>query len=261
MAKRSMTQFEALPEHQALVDGMNTLALGRIAAATPIEVLSTRGDKLLQVVQEYDGRRFVTRSFTDEAVRNSEHGLDFRQAWDAMHEVFSGDGVAVVPSILLTAGGEYPFIAVSEHITDSIPVIEAPTSLKIKLATHLGGLLKPQSGYTPTLEMVNAGMFTVIKDDRGEYKALMVDVDPHITRMNMDKNHYLTDNINAHYIKKLGELFWNKWCREDEREEVLEALVRSIADAVLDDPDSTNTFAAFLEIHHMSQGLNPEQVV
>ena len=40
----------------------------RVEAAEPVETLSDRGNKLVQVVEEEGGQRFVTRSYTGEAV-------------------------------------------------------------------------------------------------------------------------------------------------------------------------------------------------
>jgi len=257
-----MSETNGTTEYQAIADGLNALALGRIASATSVEVLSTRGDKLLQVVEEADDSKVVTRSFTRHAIAQSEwYGLNFKQAWQNMHDVFTGDGVGVVRSSLLTSSGEYPYIAVSEYVTEDMSLRDASTELKVKLARHMGGWLKPTAEQRPALEMLNEHMFTVVEDEDGSQTALLLDVDPHTLHQTTGRSAGARDMLNAHYIDTLGNLFWRKWCKEDEREEVLRALVATVGDAVLDDLStaSSKTFTAFSKIHFMSQGFGPEE--
>lgn len=252
-----MADNETLREHQTLADDLNALAHARLESATPVEVLSTRGDKVLQVLQESDGSKIVTRSFTDDAVSHVErHGLDFVEAWEAMHAIFSGDEMGVVRSSLLRSSGDYPFVAVSEYLKDSKDVVEAPTEFKVRLARSLGGLLRADSGHFPALEMVREDMFRIVERD-GQQKALLIDTDPHI----MAGGLLGSDIISAKFVTTLGEFFFDKWCTESERQEVLGALVRSVADIALDDFGfSTQMLTAFSNIHMMCQGLDPREL-
>lgn len=243
-------------DYQAIADGMNELLYARVTEATPVEVLSTHNDKLLQVVEAEDGERFVTRSFTPDAVAYVEYnyGIDFRTAWEGMQDAFADADIDIVPSRLIeTDGGEYPFIVVSEYLEDAKPLSVAPTDTKVAVANSLGKLLATDGHYVPAPEMIREDMFMVVERD-GEAKALVVDVDPLVTtarRMQMN------DQNSAFFIGKLAELAWDKWCTEDERVSVTSAMVQALGDYALDkfDFDSATT-RAFMDLHLMSNGVD-----
>lgn len=241
--------------YQGLANSMNEMLYARVAAATPVEVLSMYDDKLLQVVEEADGRRFVTRSYTPEAVRVIEgnYGLDFRTAWEAMHEAFSGVGIDIVPSRLIETDGEHPFVVVSEYLDDGESLSTASTKDKIAVANGLGKLLATEGDYVPAPEMVREDMFMVVQRD-GKVKVLLADIDPLMAPAYLVQEN---DNNSWFLIDRLAGLAWDKWCNEDERIPVTSALVSALGDYALDRFDfDSRTTQAFMDLHLMSNGVD-----
>ena len=254
-----MSDIEKLSAYQSLADDLSSLIHSRIEAATPVEVLSQRGDKILQVVEEANGQRFVTRSFHEDAVRYIEgRGTSFTEAWDAMHSTFSGVGIEILPSSLLRQEGEYPFIAVSEYIPEEEDMTDVSTETKKALAYSLGQLLKPENPYLPAPEMVNRGMFQPIKQEDGSLRVVMVDTDPHM----IDNPSRGRDMLIAHYIERFGDLVWNEWCSDDERQDVAVSLVLSLSEVLGDSLGDiqSKTGIAFMDVHMMSNGLDPREM-
>jgi len=253
-----MSDFETTPLNQVVADNMQALVHCRLAQAKPVEILSDRGDKLLQVMEEANGQRFVKRSFGNGAVYYIErHGLSFNESWDAMHTVFSSIGAPVVKSVLFKKEGEYPYVAISKYLAEKVPVSSAPLKVKKKLAHGLGQMLKGVRGYMPAPEMVNGEMFQVTEQD-GNPTVVLIDVDPYMVK----KPRYGADTFNAHYIERIGGLLYDEWCTDnDDRGEVMRAFVRSVGDIVPDDIDrNPETFTAFSNVHLMSQGVDARQL-
>lgn len=241
--------------YQALADGMNELLYQQVLAAKPVELLSTHDDKILQVVETRDGERFVTRSYTPEAVSIIEqnYGLGFRAAWEGMHEAFSDAGLEVVPSRLIETEGEYPFIVVSEYLEEAQPLATAPTEVKQDIARGLGDMLTGNCYFTPTPEMIREDMFLVVERN-DEPRALLVDVDPLVTAFFRIREN---DTNSAFFISKLAELTWDNWCNEEERVPVISALVQSLGDFALDKFEfGSATTTAFMDLHLMSNGVD-----
>jgi hypothetical protein len=113
---------------QLLADDLIGVLKERIIAAEPVEVLSNRGNKVLRVVQEADGQRFVTRSFTHEAVDQIEGKAltTMFDAWDIMQGSLAEARIPVVHGFLLESVGNYPYVAISEHLADIQPLSAAP---------------------------------------------------------------------------------------------------------------------------------------
>lgn len=241
--------------YQTLADGLSNLLYSRITAATPIEVLSTHDNKLLQVVETADGEKFVTRSYTPEAVNEIEYnyGLDFERAWEKMQEAFADVDLEIVPSRLIKTEGEYPFIIVSEYLEDARPLSAAPTETKVAVATGLGKLLGTSGRYMPAPAMIRHDMFMVVERN-GEAKALLTDVDPLVTTA---RRMQMSDQNSAYFIDKLAEFAWDRWCSQDERIPVATAMVRGLGDFALDGFDwNSSTSRAFMDLHMMSNGLD-----
>ncbi len=253
-----MTDFEAVGgEHQAFADDLGAFIHARITSATPIETLSERGDKLLQVMQEPDGQTFVTRSFTESAVREVEKTrMDFVEAWDAMHSVFRDAGIDIVPSYLLAGQGKYPFIVVSEHVTNVQPIDTAPTEVKKDLVERFGQLIQPnRDGFFISPQMINKDMFQLVLNKEGVPRVTLIDTDPHILPNMYDSRE---DGIQATYIDLLAKLFWEEWCKPDERVAVLSRLTTVMGDIVGEDLDIfSKTGIALHKIQMMANGIAP----
>lgn len=246
--------YELGEVRQAIVNNVDAIIHSRIANAIPVETLSQRGGKLLQVVQEQNGQRFVTRSFTPDAVNYVERGdMTFTGAWRAMHDVFNQAGIEILPSHLLEAQGEFPFIAVSEYIDTNESLKDMPTELKVKLAQGFGQLVNPSNEIFPSLEMINRNMFMPTTRQDGTQCVYLVDLDPLLTDPRLGRS----DPWQSMYLEKLGDLFWDDWCNDDERSEVLGALVVSVSKALSEDMDMTGrTGGAFMDLHLMSNGVD-----
>lgn len=251
-----MNMSETKPEFQAVADDMQALLIARVASAEPIEVLSRRDDKLLQVVEETDGRRFVTRSYTNDGVKDvEEFDLDFYEAWNAMHEVFRTSGLNVLPSFLLKTEGQYPITVVSEYLPNSKPVIGASLETKIDIAKGMGNIIKPSSKCRLGLDMLNRDMFRVVDNEDGTETAYLVDVDP---RMRVSDD-FAKDLYQAIFIDKLAGLIWDHWSdNDDERASIATAAVKSVVEALGDEAflPNTHTGNSFFTLHFMSNGLD-----
>ncbi|HZL08258.1 MAG TPA: hypothetical protein VFC50_03630 [Candidatus Dormibacteraeota bacterium] len=246
---------------QLLADDLTAVLKERIIAAEPVELLSDRGDKVLQVVQEADGQSFVTRSFTDKAVDEIEGqaGATMLEAWDIMQGALSEARIPVIRGFLLESIGNYPYVAISEHLPDVQPLAAAPTEVKEEVAQGLGRLMTVDgvAGRVPSMDILNEDMFGVTRDEQGNPVAKFIDLDPRIRRRSM----ITADTSNAAFIERVGVLIWNRWCDPDERTPVISAFVKIIAGAVPDDFDtSPMTADAFMNIHMMSQGVGPENL-
>ena len=119
----------------------------------------------------------------------------------------------------------------------------------------MGQLLSESAIYLPSLEMLNSGMF-MFDDSDGEPSVFMTDLDP-LVSSGVWKS---SEDGQALVINRLGELYWDNWCRPEEREEVLGALAHSLSDALEDDFDIFSPVGkAFLNIHTMMNGVDPRE--
>ncbi len=257
-----MSDAELRPNlEQMLADDLVGVLKERVIAAEPVELLSDRGNKLLQVVEEADGQRFVARRFTDKAVDDIEAqaGTTMTEAWDIMQGSLAEAGIPVVHGFLLESVGNYPYVAISEHLADMEPLSAAPTELKEGLAQGLGRLMTVHgvAGRTASMDILNEHMFGVTRDRNGSPVAKFVDLDPQVKRKSM----IATDSSNAAFMERVGVLLWSKWCDPDERIPVISAFVKVIAGAVPDNFDrGPLTADAFMNVHMMSQGVAPEHL-
>ncbi|HEX5744417.1 MAG TPA: hypothetical protein VFX84_03125 [Candidatus Saccharimonadales bacterium] len=243
------------PQFQA--DTMMSVLNERLAAASPVEDLSVHSDRILQVMEEPDGSRFVRRGFTDEGVSYVQRsGLSFREAWEGMEDTYAAVGVDVVPSFIFEQEGEHSFVVISEYVPDAVDVSELPTEEKVKLVQGLGKLFKPEAEYWPSLEALRADTFKGVEQEDGTFRVLMMDTDPFvIPAPSLARDEYV-----GQYIKKLSEILWDDWCDQDDRGEVAAALVISLAES-LDEEEYAgmhNTASrAFMNLHMMSNGMDP----
>lgn len=259
---------ELLVARQAVASDIDTLIHSRVSTAAPIETLSDRGDKLLEVVQEANGQKFVTRRFSRDAISRIEMGgLSFTEAWQAMHKKFGDAGIKIVPSHLLATEEPYPFTVVSKYLENGQPLIEAPTQTKIELANNLGKTLRGRYMLQPA--MLNPDMFMVDNSEDGSLEAYIVDLDPLIIPRpivaNVElypwraKNLEALDGIDAYYIDQLSGLFYNHWCTEEEKRAVLSTLYNSLVENPSLTRDSeSKTWAALMALILKAASANTE---
>ena len=252
-----MIDNELLTARQGIADSVNELVHLQIAESKPVRHLSPPGgENVLQLMEVPSGHQYVARAFTPDAIDNMAYraNMSFPEAWQEMHDIFGDAGIRVVPSHLLETPGEHPFTVVSAYLSEGQDLIDAPTEAKVQLAKGLANLLKP-SRCLASLEMFNQGAFMVSPDENGTPTAFLVDVDPRIIPR------FTVGSVDEVYIKQFGELFWDHWCRENERQEVISALVMAIStasDPFGDDSDPFSPAArAFMDVHLMSNGVDP----
>lgn len=252
-----MVDNELLKARQGIADGVNELIHLRIDESKPVRHLSPpSGENVLQLMEGPNGYQYVTRAFTTNAVEDMAYRahMPFPEAWEEMHDIFGSAGISIVPSYLLETTGDHSFTIVSAFLAESQDLIDAPTEAKVQLAKGLVNLLKP-SRYIPSLEMFNQGAFVVSPDGIGVPTAFLVDIDPRIIPR------FTIGAVDELYIRKFGELFWDHWCREDERQEVISVLVTTISkvkDSFGEDLDPFSPAArAFMDVHLMSNGIDP----
>ncbi|MBI5906463.1 hypothetical protein HY857_00220 [Candidatus Saccharibacteria bacterium] len=255
----NMKSFEpSQPSAQHLRDQLYEVARNRIRQSEPVEVLSPGRETLLQLVEEPDGKQFVTRSFSPEAISYIEDsGMSFEDTWQTMQTILAQAGIASVRSAITIheedgAKSDYPIVIVSEYLADNRPVMEASTESKIELARNLPGLFNGSGGLMLSSETIRADMFKVTPDESGEEKIVMIDMDPLLVRRSSP------DSLIAFYIEKFGAQFWDDWCLPEEREAVITQFIIAsglVLDNKLDDINNPVS-KVFLNAHMMSQGLD-----
>ncbi len=173
----AMSSPELAAAREAVATDIDALIYMRVNSATPIKTLSERADKLLQVVQEANGQKFVTRRFSRDAISViEESGLSFTEAWRAMYKQFGNAGINIVPSYLLATEEPYPLTAVGKYLENGQSLIGAPTALKVRLADNLGKMLRGRYMLHP--QMLNRDMFMFDSTEDGSVEAFLVDLDP-----------------------------------------------------------------------------------
>lgn len=263
----------ALPEignpHQALAAGMEDVLRHRVEEAVPVQTLSTRGDKVLQVLEEPDGQKFVARCYSMRAVQamvrplgSLEGELTFPEAWDAMQDAFSAADIPVVPNALLRDVGGYPYVGLSEHVEGGKSLARASTETKEEVARGLGRLLSAETDwdFVPSLDTINADMFVVRETPDGGEEAQLIDTDPYLRR---DFGNGSPTPIDGILIDKISSLFWDAWCRPEEREPVLTEFIKSIADfavVAVENDFGGRVSQAFQKAHLMSNGLDAREL-
>lgn len=242
------------------INGLETPLRGRVLNAQPLELLSNRDDKLVEVVRDINGSSFVRRSYSQAAVHMFERvGIPFTEAWGQMHHIFGAVDVKVVPSILLhpSAGeSEFPVVVASEYLeNDNIAV--SSTDAKIQIATSLGAIPYGSGKFLPGFEIFMPDMFRVGMDNTGIERLVLVDIDPYLSdRRNVVADMHLKDIWDSEYIKKISSLL-EGWCQPAERRAVISAFIRSVGSKFdFDSRGDSRTFQAIMGVHSMAQGMN-----
>lgn len=244
----------------AFVTGLETSLRERVLNAQPIELLSDRGQKRVEVVEDINGSRFVRRSYRQGAIRDFEgRNLPFLSAWDAMHKIFSAVDIPVVSSVVFLPSGssEFPAIAVSEYFKDG-DVAAAPTDAKVRMATGLGLIPHVPGKYLPGFEVFEQDMFRVGKGTDGTEELVLVDVDPYLDEKDMVASTSSQKDIwMSEYIKRITRIFWNKWCQPSDRRAVFSTFIRSFGSQFdIETNFNSRTTQALMDTQAMSQGLN-----
>lgn len=246
------------------VAALGTALRRRVLAAPSIELLSDRNDKLVEVVRDVDGNRFIRRSYgREEVARIEQEGLSFAEAWDQMHRIFGDAGITIVPSVVFYPApteSQFPVVVASEYV-EGIALKLAGTAVKVSLATSLGNTLLRSGRYHPSLEPFASDMFKVKRDRAGAEQLVLIDVNPYLVDQEnlFGKSEAAKDLWQASYINSVANLLWDNWCRPGERKEVSEAFFRSLSPLVekaFASSDRARTLDAVMEVQSMAQGFD-----
>lgn len=233
----------------------------RVLHAQSIELLSNRNDKLVEVVGDIGGARFIRRSYGQpEVARIEQVGLTFGEAWKKMHEIFGGVGIGMVSSIVFypfSSESQFPVVVASEYV-EGVDIISAGVEIKTALATSLGNILLQPGKYRPSFESFAHDMFKVRKDKAGIERLVLIDPDPYL----VDGEALLIsedaqDVWYAAYIKYVSNSLCN-WSHSSERYLVLSAFINSLRPLALDlnSSERQRTLDALMETHSRAQGFD-----
>lgn len=238
------------------VTDLDIMLRDRLASATVIEVLSARNSKLLTREVEANGSEFVRRHYTSEGQSNvtmtNHHTYDLESAWNTMQDILKEAELPMVRSVLLEADYDSALI-ISDFVANAQPVIDAPVEIKKIFAERLAKcFISTQSGRLASPVLNEDGF--VLTDSNGVKEIILVDIDPYL------QHPVLSLGIPDYCIRRLCELFWDKWCTEDERQEVMQTLLHVINDSLTDEHfDEPDLVVAISDASLMANGIDPRE--
>ncbi len=210
----------------------------RVASASVVEQLSNRGGKVLEVVEDNDGR-FVRRSYGYTGKWDIEScNRSFRDAWTAYNEMLSNAGIAIIDSELFI-GGEYKLPVIASAYVENVGVKlvrDVPLIKKVQAATSLGSLLSSHEWFLPSAQGFQNDGFVA---ENGE--VVLIDVDPYIKQRHrgldtQSEQATLRDVQGAFMLR--GASIIDSWSVEEQELRALgSAFVTAIGDVVTDSPE------------------------
>lgn len=258
-----MTTFEGSPQDTLVTESMDPELYARVEDAITFNRLSDDASKLLEVVEERDGERFVTRCYTPDAVQKMEmrgHSwgdLEFPEVWSVFRAAFSRANVPTVPSVLLEDVKDYQFVIVSDYIQDDIPVAKAPTEIKQEVAANTGRLVTAQGGrlirHPLSQEIMQDGMFMIAPAEDEQLAVTFTDMDPLLS-----DNRY-EDDRRAAFIDRAVDYLW-RWSDEEERSQVIGSFLDALDSSIKDGfTVKSLASAAFTRAFNMMHGADPSR--
>lgn len=224
----------------------------RLEVAKRTEMLSSRdGKEVIRCVEE-NGETFIVRNYNlRDFSETSPNSPPFHIALQRFGELLEQTGIEVAHNTIVSID-ERSAVLLVEDVTDAIPVSEASTETKVTLATQLGRLLDPTLEYQLGLQMIMEDMI-VIDQSQGTDKPKFIDIDPYV----IPNIH--SDQIDASVLQRITTLLWDKWCNVDERQEVMAAFEKSVAECVFSDDNELgmDMLLAFSHINIMKSGIDP----
>ena len=255
-----MIEYQQNLARGEFVSNIDCLVRNRILSASPIRQFVEDDDKKVELVQDINSDSFVRRSYGTRSLSyiGMQSRIPFGKAWDEMHKIFGQAGLGIVPSVVLAEkeNREFPVVIATEFLENDIHA--ASTDSKAELAKGLGAILLGKGKYFPSGQMLMDDMSRVKNYPDGKEKLVLVDVDPYLVDMSLYDSLSTRDLWTSKYIKKVSELFWDKWCQPKERREVMMAFVRSIGGIMsnIDVNRDLKTMEAFSAAHIMTQGVD-----
>lgn len=252
-----MVETDIINQRGLLHDNLSNAIRQLILSAKPVKRFEDSSGKV-ELLEDMHGNLFVGRVYDQPALRYfSDSGFDFKDAWDLMHREFQKVGIEIVPSFHLDVADSNvgKILVVSKYLEDARPVIDASVETKIRLATSLGNLLY-QSEVIPKGEMLRPNMFHLTHGPDGEERVVLTDVDPYLYSAK-NSSPEVKSALDGKYIDGVCSLFWDYWCRQDEKEEVIKHFVEALAKSSdLDVIHSKFTSGAFGRAHAMKEGID-----
>ncbi|MDO8336007.1 MAG: hypothetical protein Q7T74_04495 [Candidatus Saccharibacteria bacterium] len=237
---------------QEQVDTASQLLLDRLQAAEHIELLSYGSGKEVIRCKEEDGQTFVVRKYNlDGFSEASPNSPPFSISLQRFNELFEEIGIETARHSVISVD-EKSAVLIVEDLTNTIPVSEASTEIKIKLATSLGKLFNKDHEYRPGLQMIMSDMI-VVDQSQGVDIPKFIDLDPYIIP-NMEYA-----ELDAAILQRMIPILWDEWCIRGEREEVLTAFEKSLAKNIFSDDTepSAAMIMAFSTVNLMKSGIDP----
>lgn len=240
---------------QAFLGDLTSAIERRVISAEKIRLLSNRDGKWIEVVQDVTGEQFVRRTYSPaEWGGVLSNGLTFHEAWDAMHRDFARSGLEIIPSFIATLPSQQkePIVVVSQFVPAAREIMTASVDGKKQLATSLGNMLHMSEEVLPHQQMLMRDMFQVGLSSKGKPSIMLVDVDPYVQPKPSPE---MLDSKGAAYINQVSSLFYDFWCRESEREQVLGSFAISLMPLVNQDT-GMETMMALSNVNMLKQGLD-----
>jgi len=230
----------------------------RAISGNPIDVLSSRGGKLLELVSDNDGI-FVRRKYLPKGVAAIEScNRSFSDAWTAYNEMLQGSGLSIVPSALfVNEEGTEPII-VSEYIedVDAKPVSSLPVEKKVLVAGNLGKLLTAHKWFLPSAQGFQKDAFVAVYGE-----AQLIDVDPYIKQryrgLDPRAERTVLEDVQGAFMISGARLLEEWSLSEGERTNMASAFVRTVGE-VLNDDSSFTLLERFTTPHMMANGTSYE---
>lgn len=248
--------------HQ-FVGGLEAGVTHRVVNALTITLLRKHDGQTVVVAKDLNNTLFVRRNYNQVALdrMNQLNGASFDDAWAALHQLYSGVGIEVVPSIVLRPDLkasiiEAPIVVASEYI-DGTDLSSAPIKAKVQVAEAMGAMLQTPGEFYPRLESIGQDMFRVGKHADGTPRVVLIDVDPFLVeRKAVESTPDERDYWFSEYIECVRDLLWDDWSRPDERAEVMKAFAQSLNFVlrIFDQGDGDRTLRAFINVQSMAMG-------
>lgn len=237
---------------------LDIAASSRVLNAEPVERLSDRDDKFVEVVRDINDTRFVRRSYSADAVGAFERrSLSFSEGLNELRHIFEGAGIELVSHRLFQfspSDSEYPVVVATEFLEDDIDA--ASLEAKVKAARALGTIPGVHSDYHPGLEIFSRDMFRVKRDETGE-RLVLVDIDPFLDdKFFTNISESALDTRNYGFIMKTASALWNS-CQLAERRPVIGAFLRSlVSNPGFDITGNSRISEALMVTQAMTQGMD-----
>jgi hypothetical protein len=252
-----MTEF-----HEQLGRDVHLALAKRLGVASVLNLLSDRDSKLLSIMQEPDGRKFVMRAFEHGAERQFGGSfftpdLSFEEGLSAMINMYQSVGLDVVKSSLLPAAKDTQVTVISEYMPNLISVDDATLQAKKKAVNGLGRLLDPSIPYLPAPDALVCDLFMYHTDEYGEEQPIIVDIDPRLglKELEFDFGNRFSDTMRASYIERVGIMIEHWWANNDEEMAQLARGFFAGLSTIADDSihEGHKTLEAITNVHALTQ--------